>query len=307
MAERPFHPDLRLARVLPRGILPGPRALRLLRATERLPRRAAVAHVEVVPVAPGVSVRLLRPAAAAGAAPALLWIHGGGLVSGLARADDAFCAEVRDRLGAVVASVEYRRAPEHPFPVPLEDCHAALRWLAAQPGVDAARIAIGGGSAGGGLAAALALLARERGEIRPALQLLVYPMLDDRTALRPDPDQRVRRVWDQRSNRLGWRAYLGTAAGTDDVPALAAAARADDLSGLPPAWIGVGTVDLFQDEDVHYAQRLRQAGVPCVLEVVPGAYHGFDVLERTAPVTRAFVDAQVAALAGALTAGAPAG
>ncbi|MBB5896541.1 acetyl esterase/lipase [Kutzneria kofuensis] len=197
-----------------------------------------------------------------------------------------------------MASVEYRLAPEHPFPAPLEDCYAGLRWLAEDPGVDRTRIAIGGASAGGGLAAALALLVRERGEVTPVFQLLIYPMLDDRTADRTDVDPRTLRLWSQHSNRFGWRSYLGAA--VKDVRYLAAAGRCEDLAGLPPAWIGVGTRDLFLDEDVAYAARLTDAGVPCTLEVVPGAYHGFDATERSAAVSRDFRRAQLSALDTAL-------
>lgn len=251
-----------------------------------------------VPVEPGVSVWVYRPPKGENPRPALLWIHGGGMVGGTARQDDRFCRRVTEELGAVVASVEYRLAPEHPFPTPLEDCYAALRWLARQPEVDPGRIAIGGTSAGGGLAAALCLLAKERGEVSPAFQLLVYPMLDDRTTLRTDIDDRRLRIWDRRSNRFAWRSYLGEAY-PDNVPALAAPARYEDLADLPPAWIGVGTHDLFHDEDLAYAKRLQEAGVRCMLKIVPGAYHAFDIVESKAPVSRAFVEAQIRALADA--------
>jgi acetyl esterase/lipase len=295
-----FSPDLRLARFLPRGVTPDRRRMRLVRAAGRVATALPGTRAAELPVAPGVTVRLHRPAVLDGPAPALLWVHGGGLVTGNARMDERFCTRVRDELGAVVASVGYRLAPEHPFPAPLEDCWAALRWLAAQPEVDPGRIAIGGASAGGGLAAALAIAARDRGGVHPVFQLLVYPMLDDRTTLRTDVDERLFRLWDQRSNRFGWSSYLGAAVGTDDVPPLAAPARCTDLTGLPPAWVGVGTLDLFHDEDVGYARRLREAGVDCTLEVVPGAYHGFDAAEARAPAARAFTQAQVTALAGAL-------
>jgi len=190
--------------------------------------------------------------------------------------------------------VEYRLAPEHPYPAPLEDCYAALTWLTRLPAVDSARVAIGGASAGGGLAAALALLARDRGEIAPILQLLAYPMLDDRSAAKPkNPDYRL---WSPSSNRFGWASYLG-----DADPQVAVPARRDDLSGLPPAWIGVGTHDLFYDEDLAYAARLTAAGVPCHVEVVPGAFHGFDLIAPKARVSQAFFASQCASLRTALT------
>jgi acetyl esterase/lipase len=297
--SEPFHPDLRAARFLPRAAV-GPRSLPLVRALTRPVAAAARSKAEVVAVSDAVSVRVFRPAAAAGSAPALLWMHGGGLVMGYAAMDDDFCRRVARELGAVVASVEYRLAPEHAFPTPLHDCYAGLRWLAVQPGVDPQRIAVGGASAGGGLAAALALLARERGEIQPAFQLLVYPMLDDRTVRAPDDGAGRLRMWNAASNRFGWRSYLGAAAG-GEVPALAAPGRAHDLAGLPAAWIGVGTHDLFLAEDRDYARRLRDAGVAVDLHEVPGAYHGFDMVQRRATVSRAFVDTQLEALTAALT------
>src|SRR4051812_4386945 len=307
----PFHPDLRLVRVLPRGTV-GRRTLPLVRLAMRVPRPSTTSGVEHlrVPSGPALQVHGRDGGSRDERRPALVWIHGGGMVMGDAGQDAPFCARVARKLDAVVASVEYRLTPEHPFPAPLEDCYAALEWLAAQPDVDPARIAIGGASAGGGLAAGLALLARDRGEVRPALQLLVYPMIDDRTTLRTDIDPRRLRLWSPGSNRFGWQAYLGpalTPGQPDGVPAAAAPARATDLTGLPPAWIGVGSCDLFHDEDVAYAQRLQQAGVECTLEVVPGAYHGFDAVERRTAVARAFFDAQLRALASALGRPAPRG
>jgi acetyl esterase/lipase len=306
-----FHVDLRgIARFLPRGV-GRPALVRVLRALERLaPSRSRIGEttIETVPVpgpadAPPVPVRLYRPPGVVPGGPALLWIHGGGFVMGRAANDDETCAEIARALGILVVSVDYRLAPEHPFPAPLEDCHAALAWLfrdADRLGVDAARIAIGGESAGGGLAAQLALLAHDRGVLRPVFQLLVYPMLDDRTVLRTDLDGTMHRLWDHRSNAWGWASYLGTAPGGADVSALAAPARRADLVGLPPAWIGVGTHDLFHDEDVAYAHRLREAGVPCGLEIVDGAFHGFNRVAGSAPVTRRFRAAMVGALREAL-------
>jgi len=298
MSEPLFNPGLRLARFLPRSTV-GPRTLGLIRKLEGLgasrpPSQGTIVHVDA-----DVSVRVFRPASARNPAPALLWIHGGGYVVGTAAMGDRMCRHVAEHLEVVAVSVEYRRAPEHPFPAPLHDCYTALRWLAGQPDVDPTRVAIAGESAGGGLAAALALLARERTEVTPVAQVLSYPMIDDRTTARTDVDRRRLRIWSQESNRFGWQAYLGPAA-TGDVPALAAPARYEDLSGLPPAWIGVGTNDLFYDEDVAYAERLRQAGVPCTLHVVPGAYHNFDVVQSRAAVSRAFRRHQVAALDDAL-------
>ena len=252
-----------------------------------------VADVEVITLGSGAGVRLFRPAGATEATPALLWIHGGGYVIGTAQQDDRLCSGFSRRLGITVASVDYRLAPKHPYPAPLEDCYAVLTWLAGLPSVDRYRIAIGGASAGGGLAAALALLARDRAEVSPAFQLLTYPMLDDRSSATP-PSANYR-LWDNRSNRFGWAAYLG-----DADPQVAVPGRRDDLSGLPPAWIGVGTHDLFHDEDLAYAERLRAAGVPCQVETIPGAFHGFDLAFPKAQVSRRFFDSQCDSLRAAL-------
>jgi acetyl esterase/lipase len=288
-----FHPDLRrIARFAPRRLV-GPWSLRLVRA---LSARRGVSDpgAEVITLGPGAGVRLFRAHGGADPQPALLWIHGGGYVIGNARMDDRLCRQFSTRLGVTVASVEYRLAPEHPYPAPLEDCYTALKWLAALPGVDRERIAIGGASAGGGLAAALALLARDRAEITPVFQLLVYPMVDDRSALTGNNPQH--RLWNAKANRFGWTSYLGNAD-----PEVAVPARRKDLSGLPPAWIGVGTHDLFHDEDLEYAERLSAAGVPCDVEVVPGAFHGFDLVAPHLPVARRFFDTQCDILRPALT------
>jgi acetyl esterase/lipase len=302
MTQQPFNLQLRAARFLPRTIITAA-TLPVLRVLTKLSGMTRRPDAQIVSLDENVSVHVFRPAAARPQSPALLWIHGGGMVLGDAAQDSGFCRLIADQLNVVVVSVEYRLAPEHPFPAPLEDCYTALQWLARQPDIDPARIAIGGQSAGAGLAAALALLAKERGEIRPVLQLLSYPMLDDRTTTRTDIDPRWLRVWSPASNRFGWRAYLGSAAAGGKVPPLAAPARYDDLSGLPPAWIGVGTNDLFHDEDVAYARRLRQAGVASTLHVVPGAYHNFDAIEAKADISRAFVEAQTTALDEALNSG----
>ncbi|WP_067678245.1 alpha/beta hydrolase [Nocardia miyunensis] len=296
MTTEDFHPDLRLARFLPHSVV-GPRRLPVIRRLMRF-NPVGRANAVIEQAAPGVPVRVFRPATGEGPRPGLLWLHGGGLVMGSAAMDDSLCRAFADRLGALVVSVDYRLAPEYPFPIPLEDCYTGLRWLAGHSEVDADRIAIGGGSAGGGLAAALALLARDRGRIHPVLQLLVYPMLDDRSSDRTDIDRSRLRMWDQDSNRFGWNSYLGPAS-VGTAPPLAVPARHEDLTGLPPAWIGVGSHDLFHDEDVAYAEGLRAAGVACALEVVPGAYHGFDHVERGTEVAKAFFRAQVAALAAA--------
>lgn len=271
----------------------GPRTLWLMRALTAL-RRSPVDDVEVLTLDSGAGVRLHRPVGVSEPAAALLWMHGGGYILGSAQQDDRLCRRFCRVLGVTVASVEYRLAPENPYPAALEDCYSALTWLTRLPAVDPARVAIGGASAGGGLAAALALLARNRGEVIPTLQLLAYPMLDDRSAASPkDPNYRL---WSPNSNRFGWAAYLG-----DADPQVAVPARRDDLSGLAPAWIGVGTHDLFHDEDLAYAERLTGAGVPCHVEVVPGAFHGFDLVAPKAQVSQAFFASQCASLRAAFS------
>jgi triacylglycerol lipase len=187
-------------------------------------------------------------------------------------------------------SVDYRLAPEHPFPAPLEDCYAGLAWTAAHAdelGIDRERIVIVGQSAGGGLAAGLALLVRDRAEIPLCYQLLIYPMIDDRNT--STSSQLVTKVWTREANLLGWRCYLGHEPGVGDVSPYAAAARAEDLRGLAPAFIGVGTLDVFRDENIEYAQRLLAAGVPTELHVYPGAPHGFEGLAPQAAVSQQFL------------------
>jgi acetyl esterase/lipase len=286
-----FHPELRrVAPHIPKQTVTAV-TVPFLRAAERLLWRRTPDDVELLTLASGVGVRLFRPAGVTGQAPALLWIHGGGYVIGKAAQDDVLCRRFARELGATVASVDYRLAPEHPYPAAVEDCYSALQWLVRLPSVDPLRVAIGGASAGGGLAAALALHTRDRGEINLVAQLLVYPMLDDRTVDRKGLDKPGLRLWNQSSNKYGWSAYLG---GAD--PEVAVPARREDLGGLPPAWVGVGTFDLFHDEDLAYAERLKAAGVPCEVEDVRGAFHGFDGIVPKARVSRSFFNSQCAML-----------
>ncbi|MBK1787832.1 alpha/beta hydrolase [Prauserella cavernicola] len=227
--------------------------------------------------ADGRTVRVYRPESGASGA-GLLWIHGGGYVAGLHTQDHRFCAVTARELGMVVVSVDYRVAPDDPFPAAIDDCTAAWDWFQrsyAELGVDPARIAIGGQSAGGGLAACLAHRIHDRGGIQPCAQLLFCPMLDDRTAARTELDDLRHWIWSNPDNRFGWSAYLGHEPGRPTAPH-AAAARRENLAGLPTAWIGVGDIDLFHAEDTDYAQRLRDAGVDCDLDIVAGAPHGFE-------------------------------
>ena len=190
--------------------------------------------------------------------------------------DDARFDTQCPRFPCVGVSVEYRLAPETPYPGPLEDCYAGLRWTyehADELGIDRERIGIAGVSAGGGLAAGLALLARDRGEVPVAFQLLDCPMIDDRQTTSSSRLDGLP-IWSRESNEFGWRSYLGDLYGTDDIPPYAAAARAENLVGLPPALVIVGGADGFRDEDIDYALRLNQSGVPTELHVLPGAPHG---------------------------------
>lgn len=224
---------------------------------------------------------------------ALLWVHGGGLIIGHPAMDDQFCAETARELGIVVVSARYRLAPRHPYPAAIDDGHAAWEWLtrnAGSLGVDPGRIAVGGQSAGGGLAAALAQRVCDGQPPHPVAQWLFCPMLDDRTAAQLDLDAQEHFVWDNRLNRFGWRAYLGREPGGTTAPRYAVPARRDDLTGLPTAWIGVGDVDLFFAEDLAYARRLTAGGVPVTLDVVPGAPHGFEVWGRKTQTASAYRD-----------------
>lgn len=289
MPNTDIHPELRsAARFVPRKLVSAWTLPALRRLTGLTGGRND--DIEVLTLPSGVGVRLHRPVGVSGPAPALLWIHGGGYVIGTPAQDDILCRRFADTLGITVAAVRYRLAPEHPYPAPLEDCYSALQWLAGLPAVDPGRIAIGGSSAGGGLAAALALLTRDRAEINPVLQLLVYPMLDDRSVGR-HLDDTGHRLWNATSNRFGWQSYLGAAD-----PEVAVPARRTDLAGLPPAWLGVGTLDLFHDEDLEYARRLQSAGVPCEVHLVPGAFHGFDGIAPKASISRQFFESQCASL-----------
>lgn len=253
--------------------------------------------------APDVRVLTYKPAGAKGPMPAYLHIHGGGYVIGVPEMNAAQNQNVAASLGCFVASVDYRLSPETPHPGPVEDCYAALKWLhanAADLGVDVGRIAIGGESAGGGLAAALALVARDRGEVPLCFQCLTYPMIDDRVAVDPDPNPYVgHHLWKAEQNHFGWSALLGHEPGRDGVSPYAAAARAEDLAGLAPALIMVGALDLFLEEDIEYARRLMRAGVPTELHVYPGAYHGFE-MSPDAQVTQAMLRDRMAALKRAL-------
>jgi acetyl esterase/lipase len=261
-------------------------------------------HVPGPEGAPDIRILLYQPTTqTAQSTAALLWLHGGGYVSGSVDLEDIRARAMAAELGCVMVSVDYRLAPETPFPGALEDCYAVLRWLyanAGELGVDTGRLAVGGGSAGGGLAAALALLARDRGEVPLIFQVLIAPMLDDRTVtLDPPHPYTGEFIWTRESNRFGWAALLGQEPGSDGISPYAAAARAENLARLPPTFIAVGALDLFLEEDMEYARRLIRAGVPTELHVFPGVYHGFQMVP-SAWVTQAVARDQISAIRRAL-------
>lgn len=237
-------------------------------------------------------LRWYRPTETPASGAALLYLHGGGMILGLDDVDAVYDVVVREYVaasGVPALVVDYRVAPEHPDPTPVEDCYAALQWLATSAdrlGVKPGRIAVGGDSAGGGLAAGVALLARDRGGPSIALQLLIYPMLDDRNTS-PDPQLPPELlIWSYDDNITGWSALLGERAGGSEVSPYAAPARATDLAGLPPTYLDTGDLDIFRDEDVEYARRLAAAGVPTEIHVHPGCPHGFDAFASETAVSR---------------------
>ncbi|MGZ4509866.1 MAG: alpha/beta hydrolase [Mycobacterium sp.] len=255
--------------------------------------------------APDVTVRVYRPREGTQPRGCIFHIHGGGFIGGAVREVEFLHRPLAAALDCVIVTVEYRLAPETRFPGAIEDCYAALAWTFANAdelGIDPERIGVSGESAGGGLAAALALLARDRGQYQLAFQHLIYPMLDDRTcAVDPHPFA-GEFIWPSHNNTFGWRALLGHEPGGEGVSAYAAAARAEDLSRLPPTFIATAALDLFVDEDMSYAQRLIRAGVPTELHVWPGAFHGFDLILPKAKVSRRFFDSQCGSLRAALAA-----
>lgn len=248
--------------------------------------------------APDLDLVIFRPAEPVVGAGGICHMHGGGFVLGTPEGSAARLRPMVAALGCVIVSVDYRLAPETPFPGPIEDCYAGLAWTvanAARLGIDPAHIGVMGESAGGGLAAALALLARDRGEYRLAFQHLLYPMIDDRTGVLDGDPLTGEFIWNRGSNRFGWQAMLGEAPGGDGVSSYAAAARAADVAGLPPTYIATGSLDLFRDENIAYAQRLLAASVPTELHIWPGAIHGFDGAPDAA-ITREANQSRIAAL-----------
>lgn len=235
---------------------------------------------------PDIRLRVYRPKAAQGNLGCIFWIHGGGYVLGLLEQNDPMFDYFCTTLNCMAVSVGYRVSPETPYPGALHDCYAGLRYTyehADELGIDANRIGFGGASAGGGLAAGLAHYVRDQGEFSPVFQYLVYPMIDDTQTTESSAWDVP--IWSPQANTFGWKSYLGDLYG-GEVPPTAAAARATNFDGLPPAYIMVGSMDGFLDEDVQYAMRMNRAGVPTELHVYPGAPHGFDSFAPGTPIAK---------------------
>jgi acetyl esterase/lipase len=277
-------------------------ALQLLAALEVPPNPNVVSADRVVPGpqgAPDITVRVYRPVDTTGTLPGIYFIHGGGMILGNMDGEDPAASTICERVDAVVVSVEYRLAPENPYPAPVEDCYAGLVWMArnaAELGFDPDRLAVYGGSAGGGLTIATSMLARDRGFPALRFQMPIYPMIDDRNETLSSHEITDVGIWDRSANIEAWQWYLGN--GKPDQ--YAAPARAEDLAGLPATFIDVGTVDLFRDEDIAFATRLMQAGVPTELHVNPGAYHAAEMLAPEAPLSERIWARRIEALRRAL-------
>jgi len=244
-------------------------------------------------------IRIYRPVNATGQLPGLFFIHGGGMVLGNLDSDDGVPTMLCEALGAIVVSVDYRLAPEHPAPAAIDDCYAALKWMgdaAAELGYDPERLAVYGGSAGGGLAIATALMVRDHGGSAISFLMPIYPMIDDRNETPSSQEITEVGIWDRAGNIESWAWYLGGNAADQ----YAAPTRATDLTGLPPTFIDVGEMDMFRDEDIDFANRLMQAGVPTEFHVYPGAYHASEIFAPTAALSQRIWATRIAALQRAL-------
>lgn len=250
-----------------------------------------------------IPVRIYTPVSRTGLLPALLWIHGGGFTVGNPKGDDLLLTRIVEELGCLVVSAHYRLAPEHPFPAALDDCYATLLWLSQQAeelGLDRERLAIAGQSAGGGLCAGLGLMARDRGEVKLCFQMPLYACLDDRHLTASSYEFTDPRSWSRDMSLKSWEAYLGSTA-SDDVSPYAAPSRARQLAGLPPTYMMIGMLDLLRDENIDYANRLMQAGVPTELHIYPGAFHGFEIAAPQASISQRATSEYIAALKRAFT------
>jgi acetyl esterase/lipase len=285
------------------------RQFRQLPGTPPLPAPApqpVERHIPGPPGAPEVRLWVVDPAPLEKGKPLLLHMHGGGFMM-TGPGWMPLLQEIATDCHCVVVSVDYRLAPETRYPGSLEDNYAALKWVhahAAELGIDRSRIAVGGESAGGTHAASLAIHARDRNEVPIMFQLLIYPALDDRTgSSHPAPPAIGHFLWTPSANRFAWSSLLGVPAGSSKVPAAAVPARVASVAGLPPAWIGVGSIDLFVEEDMDYARRLVHAGVATELLVVRGAFHGFDLLVPDAEASQQFSASWKSALRKAFATG----
>jgi acetyl esterase/lipase len=245
---------------------------------------------------PGLRLRVYRPTDVRASLPAVLYLHGGGMMMGAPEQEDSLAEQIAGEVGCVVLSPAYRLAPEHPYPAAVEDAHAALCWMhehAEDLGIDRTRIAVYGRSAGGGLAVATTLLARDRGGPEVSYQMLISPMLDDRNESPSTHEIVDLGIWDRAANVQAWQWYLGK---NPSLPGPAVPARVEDLRGLPPTYLEAGELDLFRDEDIVFAQRLLQAGVSTRLVVIPKVCHGFDEISPDASVATEAVEARIHAL-----------
>ena len=267
------------------------------------PKTPAGITIEQLKTPSGVKLRVYSPTGAKTRA-AMLYIHGGGMMIGSPAMDDALLAGTAAELDIVIVSPDYKLAPENPYPAALNDCHAAWKWIQenlTQRGIDGNRIAIGGESAGGGLAAGLVLRIHDEGGSQPVAQWLFCPMLDDRTALDRSLDDLDHFVWNNKMNLVGWSSYLGSDIGADKVSAYAAPARRTNFKGLPATWIGVGDVELFYEENKAYAAELADAGVACELDVVSGAPHAFEGLAPDSKLAKDYLARAKSWLSAALS------
>jgi acetyl esterase/lipase len=308
-----LHPDLWLIGYLPEIAIRRSTVRVLLRALTSIARGPNASSeviredlvIQSAPDAQGqtkpIKLFLTRPAKQRdGPLPVILWIHGGGLVTGSHKEGSNFMDDCAKQFGALVVSPDYRLAPDHPAPAAQEDCFAAWQWLVGQArerNLDLDRMVVGGVSAGGGLAAAVAQRIHDQGGPQPKLQVLIYPMLNDATATKPKPKPNAANyIWTHDSNVFGWTSYLNAVPGSPDVPQYAVPARRQDLSGLPPAWIGCGTMDLFIEEDLEYARRLEAAGIAVQTHIVPRACHGFDSICPKSELSIKFAESYMEAI-----------
>ncbi|MCH7323926.1 alpha/beta hydrolase [Solibacillus sp. MA9] len=246
-----------------------------------------------------IRIRIYKPVQQDTELPVLLWIHGGGYILGSIEDNDHLCVQVVETSNCVVVSVDYRLAPEHPYPAPLEDCYSALTWIAEHAKelqVDANRIGVAGASAGGGLTAGLTLLARDRAYPSICFQMPLYPMINDGNDTPSANEIKEGMIWNQKTNDFGWTCYLGDLHGKDDVPIYAAPSRAEDYSNLPYTYTCVGQLDPFRDETIAYVTKLAQAGVDVEFHLYPGAYHGFEIINPQSELAQQVIQEYINAI-----------